>query len=63
MMAWEITWWQSEEKLLQSVLEVQNILKRHKFNFQMVLQYVFKQNEELFSAIQNTLKKKLKSTP
>lgn len=63
MMAWEITWRQSEEKLLQSVLEVQNILKRHKFNFQMVLQYVFKQNEELFSAIQNTLKKKLRNTP
>ncbi len=58
---WEVEAGRGSRPLLSSVVRVQTILKRHQFNFQMVLEYVLEHNRDLFSQLQQVLQRSLRT--
>ncbi len=58
---WEVEAGRGSRALLSGVVKVQTILKRHQFNFQVVLEYVFEHNRDLFSHLQQVLQRSLRA--
>lgn len=60
LLIWEIESDRGDHELLNSVIKVQSLLKQHKFDFQIVLKYIYEQNRDLFSRIQEVLQESLR---
>ena len=58
---WEVEAGHGSRALLTSVVNVQTILKPQNFNFQLVLEYVFEQNRDLFARLQQVLQRSLRA--
>ena len=58
---WETEAVRGSRALLSSVVKVQTILKRHQFNFQAVLEYVYEHNRDLFSRVHRILQRSLRA--
>ncbi len=61
LLVWKIASQHSNERLLRSVIEIQNKLNRHQYKMQTVLEYVYKHNQPLFFTIQTVLQENLKN--
>lgn len=59
LLVWKIASQHSNERLLRSVIEIQNKLNRRQYKLQAVLEYVYKQNQPLFFTIQTILQASL----
>jgi len=60
LLIWEIALRRTKEDLLRSVVEIQTLLNRHKYEMRPLLQYIHAKNQALFTAIQEILQKSLK---
>lgn len=60
LLVWKTESQHSNERLLRSVIEIQDKLKRRQYKLQAVLEYVYKHNQPLFFTIQTILQERLK---
>ena len=58
---WEVEAGRGSRALLSSVVKVQTILKRQRFDFQVLLKYVLEHNRDLFSRLQQVLQRSLQA--
>ena len=60
LLVWKTESQHSNERLLRSVIEIQDKLNRRQYKLQAVLEYVYKHNQPLFFTIQTILQARLK---
>ena len=61
LLVWKIASQHSNERLLRSVIEIQNKLNQRQYKLQAVLEYIYKHNQPLFFTIQTILQASLNS--